>query len=113
MAKYLLDVNMPNYFGEWQPPVFQHMVEIGRTWSDTKIWEYAQRNSLTILTKDYDFYDRIVVEDPPPWVVHFRLGNMKLKDFQSFIADNWIEISELSTQNKLVVVFEDEILSVG
>ncbi len=28
MVKYLLDVNMPNYFGAWKPPIFQHVVEI-------------------------------------------------------------------------------------
>jgi len=113
MTKYLLDVNMPNYFGDWQPPLFKHIVEIDRTWSDSKIWEYAQRNDLTILTKDYYFYDRIISDAAPPRVVHFRLGNIKRKDFQAFAATNWEAIRELSEQNKLVIVYEDEILTLG
>lgn len=111
MTKYLLDVNMPNYFGEWRSPVFQHVVEIDRRWSDSNIWEYARANELTILTKDYDFYDRIISDAPPPRVVHFRLGNMKRKNFQAFAAANWKKIAQLSEQNKLVIVYEAEILT--
>ena len=111
ITKYLLDVNMPKYFGEWQPPLFQHVVDIDRTWTDTKIWDYARSKDLTILTKDYDFYDRIIADGPPPRIIHFRLGNKKLKDFQAFALTNWEEIKNLSDQNKLVIVYEDEILT--
>ena len=111
MVKYLLDVNMPNYFGVWKPPIFQHVVEIDRRWSDSNIWEYARNIDLTILTKDYDFYDRIISDAPPPRVIHFRLGNMKRKDFQAFATDNWDKIKALSEENKLVIVYENEIMT--
>ena len=113
MATYLIDVNLPNYFGEWRPPAFQHVVELNRHWSDTEIWNYAQQNGLTILSKDYDFYNRIIATEAPPKVIHFRLGNMKLKDFQTFIAKNWSDIAKASISNKLVIVYEDEILGVN
>ncbi len=111
MAKYLLDVNMTNYFGEWQPPLFQHVVELNRRWLDSSIWEYARNKDMTILTKDYDFYDRIISDAPPPRVIHFRLGNMKRKDFQAFATANWEKIRLLSEQNKLVIVYQEEILT--
>ena len=43
--------------------------------SDTGIWDYARTHGLTILTKDSDFNDLLVVHGPPPKVVWLRIGN--------------------------------------
>lgn len=108
--KYLLDVNMPRYFGEWRPPDFKQVTELDSRWSDSKIWEFARHQNLIILTKDYDFYDRIIATDePPPRVIHFRTGNMKLKFFKKLIETNWPMISELAESHKLVLVYPDSV----
>ncbi|MFN4256372.1 MAG: DUF5615 family PIN-like protein [Saprospiraceae bacterium] len=112
MPKYLLDVNIPKYFGNWRPPEFQHVVELNDKWSDTEIWEYAKANDLTIITKDYDFHDRMLLASPPPRVIHFRVGNMKRKEFQQFIEENWEMISPLSDAHKLVLVYREETIVV-
>ncbi|MET7254612.1 DUF5615 family PIN-like protein [Dyadobacter fermentans] len=35
----------------------------------------------TIITKDSDFASRILISPPPPRVIHFRTGNMSMKEF--------------------------------
>lgn len=110
MARFLLDVNLPGFFGPWQPPDFVHVIDLNRKWSDLKIWDYAKKNGLTIITKDRDYFELVLLSEPPPSVIHLRTGNMRLKTFQSFIEKNWNDISEISEKHKLVIVYEDQIL---
>ena len=109
MPLYLVDINLPCYISEWQKPDFMAQADINRTWSDEKIWEYARINNLTIITKDADFQDRILFNDPPPKVIWIRFGNMRLKDFVRFLEINWLQIKQLSDSNKFVMVFSDRI----
>lgn len=73
------------------------------------IWEYAKRHNLTIITKDRDYSDRMLLSNPPPKVIHLRIGNLRMGDFHRFIANNWTEICLLSDTQKLVFVFRDRI----
>jgi predicted nuclease of predicted toxin-antitoxin system len=78
----LIDVNLPFDFGVWRRPDFlwQNEVEMDE-WDDEKIWKFAQQNNLTIVTKDADFHDKIILRTPPPRVIWVRTGNMKLEFF--------------------------------
>ena len=78
MAKFLVDVNLPYYFSLWNHHDYIHQFDLGDTWTDSEIWEYAQENNLTIVTKDADFYNRILTSEPPPKVIHIRVGNKSL-----------------------------------
>jgi len=109
MAKYLIDVNLPYYFGVWNTPDYIHQNDLGADKSDKVIWEYAIRNHLTIISKDSDFSNRILLKEPPPRVIHIRLGNMHMKDFHDTISRCWEEVLEISMQYKLVNVFKDKI----
>jgi predicted nuclease of predicted toxin-antitoxin system len=59
------------------------MRDIGETWTDTQIWQYAREQDLIIVSKDTDFSDRVMVSNPPPRVVHIRFGNMRMRDFHT------------------------------
>ncbi|MEO6169114.1 MAG: DUF5615 family PIN-like protein [Chitinophagales bacterium] len=107
MAKYLIDVNLPRHIPGWEDEEFIHQIDINDEWSDHEIWKYALKNSLTILTKDADFSNRMIVAFPPPKVIHFRIGNMRLRQFISFIGLRWNKIYELSDTHKLVTVYID------
>lgn len=109
MARFVIDVNLPYYFSVWNGPGFVHLRDLGDDWTDTQVWSYAKREGLTIVTKDTDFSDRILLAAPPPRVIHIRLGNMKMRDFHLSIANRWEAICDLSRQCKLVRVFEDRI----
>ena len=76
---------------------------------DEQIWEYAKQHNLTIITKDSDFSNRILVSFPPPKVIHIKFGNLKMNEFHSLIINNWVEVLELSKGNKLVNVYKDSL----
>ena len=107
--KYLIDVNLPYYFSFWNNPKYIHQLDIERTAKDSDIWSYASDRGMTILTKDSDFSNRILISSPPPRVIHFRVGNIALKSFHSLVARVWNEATELSETYKLVVIFNDKI----
>jgi len=80
---------------------------------DSKIWSYTKENNLTIVTKDADFSDRIMLNNPPPRVIHIKLGNMKMKAFHDAIDTIWDEVLMMSREYKLVRVFKDKIEGIG
>jgi predicted nuclease of predicted toxin-antitoxin system len=70
-----------------------------------EIWEYAKRNSFTIVTFDTDFYDFANLYGHPPKIIWLRIGNtstdhlvdfLKLKSevIQSFVKND--EYSEIA-----------------
>jgi predicted nuclease of predicted toxin-antitoxin system len=107
--RFLIDANLPYRFSLWSGEYFQHMRDVGETWTDSQIWQYARSHQLIIVTKDTDFSDRIMVSNPPPRVVHIRLGNMRMRDFHGLISDLWPQIVALSAGNRLVRVYRDRI----
>lgn len=76
MTKYLIDVNLPYFFKLWNTSEYIHQIDVNPVAKDKDIWEYAKGNSLTIITKDSDFSNRILFKDPPPKVIHIRIGNV-------------------------------------
>ena len=77
MVKFLIDVNLPKKITFWSGENFLHVFDLNDEWSDSKIWEYAGLHNLSIITKDADFSDRIIISSSPPEVIHFKTGNMK------------------------------------
>jgi len=110
--EYLIDVNLPYYFSFWEGEKFVHQADLGVTWSDEKIWKYARKHNLTVITKDSDFSNRIIMTNPPPKVIHLKIGNMKLNQLYDFLSKHWDEILKLSEKSKLVNVYEDKLYSI-
>lgn len=73
------------------------------------IHKFGTTHVLTIVTRDADFSIRISTNTPPPWIIHFRLGNIKASEFFEVLYKNWPNITELSKDNKLVTVYRDRI----
>ena len=109
MPKFLIDINLPYHFALWNSPEFIHQKDLNSKWSDEKIWTYAKNSNLTIITKDVDFSNKIMLNFPPPKVIHIRFGNLKMKPF--FVVTNklWNDILEMNNDHKLVNVFADRI----
>ncbi|MCF0074518.1 DUF5615 family PIN-like protein [Dyadobacter sp. CY261] len=84
-------------------------MDIERTAKDSDIWFYAKKAEMTIITKDSDFSNRILISSPPPRVIHFRVGNISMKSFHSLVSEVWNEVTELNQNYKLVVIFSDKI----
>lgn len=109
MAKYLIDINLPYYFSLWNNEDYIHQSDISNTAEDTDIWGYAKLNNLTILTKDADFSNRIILSQPPPRVIHIRIGNASVRDFHNILNLIWDDVLALSNTHKLVTVFKDKV----
>jgi predicted nuclease of predicted toxin-antitoxin system len=105
MLKFIIDANLPEHLSIWSGEVFIHVNSINKSWKDSEIWVYAKERNLTILSKDSDFGNRILLVAPPPKVIHFRTGNMLFEEFKEFLNHNWEAISRLSDNHKLVKVF--------
>ncbi len=80
MARFLIDANLPYRFALWQGENYAHVFDIGDDLPDSAIWQYARDRDLVIVSKDADFSDRIILTEPPPRVVHLRVGNMRMRD---------------------------------
>lgn len=85
------------------------MRDLGETWTDTQIWEYARERDMIIVSKDTDFSDRMMVSSPPPRIIHIRCGNMMMRDFHGLMTRLWPKTIALSEDNRLVRVYQDRI----
>ena len=113
MKKYIIDANLPYYFSLWRGEEYQHVIDIDPNMKDSKIWTYAKEHNLTIVTKDADFSDLVLLNNPPPRVIHIKLGNMKMKAFHNAIDNIWESVLVMSEEYKLVRVYADKIEGIG
>lgn len=109
MTKFIIDANLPYYFGLWNSPDYIHVFDIDDTWSDQQIWNYAKQNNLIIVTKDSDFAAKALVQGTPPKVIHIKFGNLKMKYFHEKISANWDDIKNIINENSLINIYFDKI----
>lgn len=109
MPTFLIDANLPYRFSLWKGKDFIHQFDLNPAETDDEIWEYAKQNNLTILTKDGDFSDRILFSDPPPRIIHIRIGNMRINEMHAYLNKVWDEIIQHSINYKLTNVYKDRI----
>ncbi len=109
MASFLIDANLPYRFSLWSGDEYVHVKDLDDTWTDSRIWRYAERHGLTIMSKDADFAERVLLHEPPPRVIHIRLGNLKMRDFHQKLSAVWSDVCDLSLEYKLVQVYQDRI----
>ena len=62
-----------------------------------------------IVTKDSDFSAWALLAEPPPRVVHFRIGNLRLRDFAALVERIWPTIDQLVVDHRLIIVRTDAI----
>jgi len=109
MSKYLIDVNLPSRFSVWASEDYEHVVNINDELKDSEIWSYAKQNNLTIVTKDSDFSDMVIMNNPPPRVIHIKIGNLKMQEFHRLISSIWEDVCIMSDNYKLINVYPNKI----
>lgn len=55
---------------------------------DSKIWEYAKKNDLAIVTFDSDFYDISIINGHPPKIIWIRTGNLSTDEISDLLISN-------------------------
>lgn len=110
--KFLIDVNLPKQFSFFNKNNFLFVADIDPRMSDTRLWEYALKNNLVIVTKDTDFYNLFISSVNKPKVIYLQLGNMKISELHEFFEKNWSDIVNHLSESSMVIVQRDKIISI-
>jgi predicted nuclease of predicted toxin-antitoxin system len=113
VARYLIDANLPRWFSLWAGGDCEFVHDLGAGWSDTQIWDHAAANGLTIVSKDADFSDRVLLSTAGPSVIHIRVGNFRMEELHQYLTDIWPDVCRASDGSRLVQVYRDRIESIG
>jgi len=106
---FLIDENLPRRLTfEPKLPVI-HATDLGDSPTDTHLWQHSQLHELVIVSKDADFSDRIMLQSPPPWVVHLRFGNMRLNEFHALLQRLWPMVESRLPAHKLICLYPNRI----
>ncbi len=109
MRGFLFDENLPRVPSLQTCRPVTHALELGSRPTDSELWTHAEQNDLTIVTKDADFSQRMVLAAPPPRVIHLRVGNMRRRDFAAWLQRIWPHLESTIATHKLVNVYRDRI----
>jgi predicted nuclease of predicted toxin-antitoxin system len=109
MKGLLFDENLPRRLTFTPSLPIIHATDLGPSPTDTQLWQHAIENQWVIVSKDADFSDRIMLQSPPPWVVHLRFGNLRLAAFHELLQRHWPLVEERLPAHKLVCLYPDRI----
>jgi len=109
LTRFLIDANLPYRLRIWRGAEYQHVFDLGDSWSDLEIWRHGRQHNLVLVTKDADFSAFALAGRPPPRVVHLRIGNLRLRELESFVERVWPSVRKLAESHRLLIVFEDRI----
>ena len=104
MTHLLIDENLPASLVRLLPVVCSHATDLGAQPTDSLLWTHARERKWTVLTRDTDFFDRIMLLGPPPKVIWVRLGNIRKADLESLLVRLWPGICNLLIDADLVEV---------
>ena len=109
MPRFLIDVNLPRHFHLWTTSDYMFARDFDQSWPDDAIWTHALVNDFVIVTVDTDFYDRALVATTCPKIIHFKLFNLRLRDWHPLVTRVWPQIEELIAHHRMVIVYRDRI----
>ncbi len=107
---FLVDVNLPKYFRFFNHPNFAFVADMDLRMEDKDIWQYATDKNLVILTKDNDFYDKFLLTEKSPKIVHFQIGNATLKELGNYFEANWFTIIARLVEHDFIIAHKDEVV---
>lgn len=109
MKHLLIDENLPASLAAALPVPSSHATDLGIQPSDQQLWKHCRERDWTVLTRDTDFFDMIMLHGPPPKIVWIRLGNIRKAELHAKLIREWDAIRELLTQADLVEVHPDSL----
>jgi len=109
MSRLLIDENLPFSLVRLLSVDCVHASEIAAQASDTLLWNTARQNNWMVLTRDTDFFDRLLVHGAPPKVIWVRLGNVRKNALIELLLSRWPAMQLLLETNDLVEVYHDRL----
>lgn len=108
-VRLLIDENLPLGLAAGCGVEALHATQLGKRPSDSELWVKAAENDCILVTKDADFFDRLVLHGPPPKVVWVRVGNIRRRDLEALFKKNWRQIERLLLEADMVELFSNRI----
>ena len=109
MIRILIDENLPPTLAAKLDCPCLHATALGEQPTDKFLWDYGRREGWTLLTKDADFFEQLVLEGAPPKVIWLRTGNLRRSDLESLLTRIWPQIAALHEVVDLIEVHADRI----
>lgn len=86
-------------------PDSQHVSFLGLDQADDRaVWEYANQNDFTVVTRDSDFSELSVLRGFPPKVVWIRRGNCSTNQIEEVLRSHYQDIIQFSEDSNLGVL---------
>lgn len=71
---------------------------------DRELWAYAQNNRFTIVTRDSDYNELLVLKGFPPKVIWIRRGNCSTTEIETILRSHFSDIQDLETSSDLGIL---------
>lgn len=85
-------------------PDSQHVFLIGLDQADDRVlWEYANQNDFTVVTRDSDFSELSLLRGFPPKVIWIRRGNCSTGQIEEILRSHYQDIIQFSEKPGLGV----------
>lgn len=102
--KILLDENLSWRMIKQLTPFFTEVVhaselKIIQPANDISIWNYAQKNGFTIISKDDDFEKIVLLRKSPPKLIYLKTYNLDTKKLVNLILVNKDKIIEFANSD--------------
>lgn len=68
---------------------------------DRQIWQYAKANDFTIITRDSDYNELLILLGFPPKVVWIRRGNCSTNEIEDVLRTHFTDIQDLINTESL------------
>lgn len=112
--KFLVDANLPPSLCVWlrsHGHEAEHLVDRDLlTATDTQIWRLGSLERAVIFSKDVDFYERALLFDAPPQVVHVAVGNCSNDRLFDVLNSEWPDVERaLVSGSRLISIALDKI----
>jgi predicted nuclease of predicted toxin-antitoxin system len=86
-------------------PESTHLYALGMDQTDDReVWNYAQTNDFTIVTRDSDYNELLVLRGFPPKVIWIRRGNCSTNEIETILRSHLIDIQTLASEATLGIL---------
>jgi predicted nuclease of predicted toxin-antitoxin system len=86
-------------------PESTHLYTLGMDQADDReVWNYAQTNGFTIITRDSDYNELLVLRGFPPKVIWIRRGNCSTNEIAAILRSHLADIQTLASDSTLGIL---------
>jgi len=71
---------------------------------DTEVWTYAKANNYTIVTRDSDYNDLLILRGFPPKIIWIRRGNCSTSEIERILRLHLADIQTLASESTLGIL---------